>query len=214
MLTYKYKYKYKYISWVGQSPKQTINYWYHRILALRLQKFCKLLNFNHIETFTTTSFVFEGMKSPNVEICKTCVWGFFVSLVFSVEGSSPRFQKRCFFWSQGGLLGHRWMGWGCFLLVTESLAQFFVGQRWMGWGCQVPTLEAGDCRLVLRLFHSTAQKCRQLMIKCTRTENPGLLSWHLADFLALAKIIILELLEIQWRGCASVRHTVQCTLYM
>ena len=141
---------YKYISWVGQSTKQTINYWYHRILALRLQRFCKLLNFNHIETFTTTSFVFEGIKSPYMlKYAKPVSEDF---LLVSVEGSLPRFQKRCFFWSQGGLLGHRWMGWGCFLLVTESLTQFFVGQRWMGGGCQVPTLEAGDCRLVSDCF--------------------------------------------------------------
>ena len=33
------------------------------------------------------------------------------------------------------------------------------------------------------------------------------------DFLSLAKMIILEL-EKQLRGCASVRYTAQCTLYM
>ena len=77
-----------------------------------------------------------------------------------------------------------WVVCGQFLLFIS-----FLVRGWMGWWCQVPSLEPEGCRLILRLFHSELQKCCQLMIKCTRTENAGLLSWQFAAFCLAAKIL-------------------------
>ena len=78
-------------------------------------------------------------------------------------------------------------GFGAF---SSSSFHFFCGQGMDGLEVSSAKLEPEGCRLIFRLFHSERQKCWQLMIKCTRTENAGLLSWQLAAAFCLAAKIL------------------------
>ena len=134
-------------------------------------------------------------------------------LLVSVEGSSPRFQKRCFFGHRVGFwVIDEWAGvvfcwsqnlWLSFLLVRDGWGEVVKCQLWrqgtVDWS-PIGSLHRAKMSPTNDKMHADREPWVALVA-------PG-------DFLALAKIFILELLEIQWRGCASVRYTAQCTLYM